>query len=116
MVLNNGVVINGSGAELLAVDGNAASVVFQIGSLKTVAISGLTIRNGQGNFGGGISFGAGGTLTVISSTLSGNSAAFGGGAFNTGTVTIPNSTVSGNSGGEGAGVCNAGVSMATIKE
>ena len=59
---------------LLAIDGNATSHVFQIGSGETVAIFGLTIRNGQGNFGGGILNGAGATLTITNSTLSGNTA------------------------------------------
>ncbi len=114
LVVNTSVVINGQGADVLAVDGNAASVVFQINSTTTVTISGLTIRNGQGNFGGGISNGAGGTLTVIDSTLSGNTAAFGGSTFNSGTMTIVNSTVSGNTSGEGAGIYNAGGSVTTI--
>jgi len=116
LVVNTSVVINGAGADLLAVDGNAASVVFQISVAKTVTISGLTMRNGQGNFGGGILNGAGGALTITNSTLSGNTAAFGGGAFNSGTMTITNSTVSGNTGGEGAGIYNAGGSVATITD
>src|SRR5262249_14260559 len=108
------VTINGPGADLLAVDGSAGSIVFQFNSTKTAAISGLTIRNGQGNFGGGISNGAAGTLTVTNCTLSGNNAAFGGGVFNTGTLTIVSSTVSGNTAGEGAGVYNAGNSVSTV--
>jgi len=114
LLVNTSVTINGAGADLLAVDGNGASVVFQIGATKTVTISGLTIRNGQGSFGGGISNAASGTLTVTNSTLSGNTAAFGGGAFNAGTITIVNSTVSGNTGGEGAGIYNAGGTVLTI--
>src|SRR6478672_5547305 len=50
LVVNTSVVINGAGADLLAVDGNGASVVFQINLATAVNISGLTIRNGQGNF------------------------------------------------------------------
>ena len=46
--------INGPGANMLAVDGNHASRVFQISSGKTVTISGLTITNGSANPGGGI--------------------------------------------------------------
>jgi hypothetical protein len=114
LVVNKSVIINGAGADLLTVDGNRVSVVFQIGSAKTVTVSGLTIRNGQGNFGGGILNGAAGTLTVSDSSLSDNNAAFGGGAFNSGTLTIINSTVNGNTGGEGAGIYNAGGSTTTI--
>ena len=108
LVVSTSVVINGPAADILAVDGNAASVVFQINFAPTVTISGLTIRNGQGSFGGGIETGAGGTLTVTDSTLSGNTAAFGGGIFNSGTMTIVNSTVSGNTAGEGAGIYGDG--------
>src|SRR5947207_5467786 len=93
------VTINGAGADVLAVDGNATSSVFQIGTgatAPTVAISGLTIRNAQGGFGGGILNGSGATLTITNSTISGNTAAFGGGIFNSGPLTIANTTVTGN--------------------
>jgi hypothetical protein len=64
----------------------------------SVTFSGLTISNGSTpDVGGGIlNYG---TLTVTSSTLSGNSAVGGGGGiFNSqGTVTVTNSTISGNS-------------------
>jgi hypothetical protein len=46
--------------------------------------------------GGGI-YNNGGTVTISNSTISGNSAADGGGIFNYGTVMISNSTISGNS-------------------
>ncbi len=39
------VTINGAGADLLAVDGNAASAVFHVTSIGPVTISDLTIRN-----------------------------------------------------------------------
>src|SRR5207244_5317591 len=54
LLVDKSVTINGAGADSLAVDGNAISRVLQIGSGGTVAISDLTIRNGEGNFGGGI--------------------------------------------------------------
>ena len=46
-------------------------------------------------------------MTITDSTLSGNTAGFGGGTYNTGTLTIVNSTVSGNTASEGAGTYNA---------
>jgi len=107
LLVGKSVTINGAGADVLAVDGNATSIVFQIGTgatPPTVAISGLTIRNGQGGFGGAILNGSGATLTVTSSTISGSTAAFGGGIFNTGPLTIANSTVSGNTASEGGGI------------
>src|SRR5262245_27430180 len=106
LLVGKSVTINGAGADVLAVDGNATSSVFQIGTgatTPTVAISGLTIRNGEGGFGGGILNGSGATLTITNSTISGNSAAFGGGIFNTGLLTIANSTVTGNTASEGGG-------------
>jgi hypothetical protein len=114
------VTINAAGADELAVDGNASSRVFQIGSGETVTISGLTIRNGHDdNIGGGIDNEGGATLTITNSTLSGNTAGSvnnpaveGGGIYNLGTLTIVNSTVSGNSAGgisgAGGGIENVG--------
>src|SRR4029077_15033915 len=106
--------INGAGADLLAIDGKATSRIFQIDTGKTVTISGLTIRNGQGNFGGGIFNGASATLTITNSTLTGNAAAFGGGIFNSGTLIIANSTFSGNMAGDGGGTYNDGGGTQTI--
>ena len=114
LLVNKSVTINGAGADELAVDGNATSTVFQIGSGKIVTISGLTIRNGQGNFGGGILNGDSATLTIINSTLSGNTGGNGGGSFNSGTLSVINSTVSGNMASEGAGIYNSGAGALTI--
>jgi hypothetical protein len=108
LLVNASVMINGPGADVLAIDGNAASTVFQVMSIGPVTISDLTIRNGHGGFGGGILINGGGGLTVMNSTLSGNTAGFGGGVYNGGGLTIVNSTLSGNTAGsEGAGVYNA---------
>jgi hypothetical protein len=49
-----------------------------------------------------------GTLTLTSSTLSGNRAGSGGGISNSGTLTITNSTLSSNSAVSGGGIYNAG--------
>jgi hypothetical protein len=91
------VTISGPGANNLAVDGNAQSLVFYISPGKTVTIDGLTVANG---YGGGISNNAGFAL-VSNSTISANT---GGGISNTGffnsaTLTVTNCTISGNSGG-----------------
>ena len=107
LLVSTSVTINGAGADVLAVEGNASIRVFRIGSDKTVTISDLTIRNGQGDFGGGILNGAASTLTITNSTLSGNFGAFGGGAYNEGTLFILNSTISGNTSNEGGGIYNA---------
>lgn len=114
LLVDKSVTINGAGAGLLAVDGNAASTVFQIGPNKTVTLSGLTIRNGEGNFGGGIMNGDAATLTIINSTLSGNTGGNGGGSFNSGTLSVVNSTVSGNMASEGGAIYNSGAGALTI--
>ena len=112
LLVDKSVTINGAGADVLAIDGNAASVVFFIFRNlpgETVTISGLTIRNGRGgSFGGGITNEE--TLTVTNSTISGNVAvALGGGIANSGTATITNSIISGNSATDGGGIYNPGM-------
>lgn len=75
------------------------------GSVVTVINSTISGNSAQG--GGGIS-NAYGLVSIVNSTISGNSAADGGGAiFNyAGAVQIANSTISGNSAGSGGGVYN----------
>jgi len=119
LLVDKSVTINGAGTDLLAVDGNATSSVFQIGTGETVTISDLTIRNGHsGSRGGGIDNEGGSTMNITNCTVSGNTAGggeisgFGGGIFNSGTLTIVNSTVSGNAtvgiSGGGGGIVNSG--------
>src|SRR5215471_15160841 len=107
LLVNKSVTINGAGADLLAIDGNAGGTVFQVMSMGPVTISNVTIRNAHGRFGGGIFNGGVGTLTIINSAVTGNTAAFGGGVYNGGTLRIINSTISGNTANEGAGIYNA---------
>src|SRR5215470_12950001 len=119
LVVGKSVTINGPGANVLTVQRSTAAGtpsfrIFSISSGKTVTISGLTIRNGSTDEGGGI-FNDHATLTVNNSTLSGNSAGDGGGIYNDGfagsaTLTINNSTLSGNSapGASGGGIFNLG--------
>ena len=114
LLVDKSVIINGAGANFLAIDGNASSRIFQIGSGETVTISDVTIRNGQGNFGGGIFNGASAALTITNSILGGNVGGFGGGIFNSGTLTIVSSTVSDNMASEGAGIYNSGANTLTI--
>lgn len=107
--------------------------VFQVLEGATLNLSGVTIRNGRAVFGGGISsngtlniarsvitentaisniaggidsrnVGSGASLTLIDSTVSGNSSPVdGGGIWNSGSLTIVNSTISGNVAGENGG-------------
>ncbi|MGA2139449.1 MAG: choice-of-anchor Q domain-containing protein [Verrucomicrobiia bacterium] len=115
LLITNNVTILGPGANVLAVDGNAAGSVFHINNGVTTAISGLTITNGSasGSWGSGI-LNDYSTLTVSNCTLSGNSGSYeGGGICNQGaggsaTLTVVASTFSGNSAGDGGGICNNG--------
>ncbi len=74
-------------------------------------IDGLTIEGGSltsGN-GGGINVARGGVLTLLNSTVTGNSASDGGGINNDGTITVRNSTIDTNTAtGKGGGLRDTG--------
>jgi hypothetical protein len=113
LTITDALTINGSGASVITVSG-AGTRIFQINAGVRADISGLTIANGNANFGGGIA--NTGTLTIKDSTLSSNTAAaYGGGIYNTGLLTIINSTLDSNSGSQeretgagGGAIYNAG--------
>ena len=103
--------IYGPGASALAVSGNGSVQDFNVAFGITVSISGLTIEGGNALDGGGIN--DDGTLNVVNSTLSDNSAvgadAEGGGIFiEGGAVTVTDSTFTGNSAEEGAAIWDDG--------
>jgi hypothetical protein len=86
-------------APSLAISGNHTSRIFEVSPGATVTLDVLSLINGyagSGNSGGAILVDNGGTLTLKSSTLSGNSAAFAGAVGNYGTLIISASTLSGN--------------------
>ena len=102
--LTDDLTINGPGARRLAVSGNDAGRVFQIGSVVAVSIDGLTVTHGRAVGQGGGIFNAG-TLTLSNAILSDNQVvglpgaslsavvdAFGGGIFNTGALTVRDSS------------------------
>jgi hypothetical protein len=117
ITVDRNLTIQGQGAANTAVDGASISKsIFTVIAGVTATIKDMTIRNGAscgpGCGGGGIvNYG---TLTLGSSTISGNFANnYGGGIFNGGTITIADSTISGNSTSyEGGGIFNE--STATI--
>ena len=77
----------------------------------SITIVGSTISgNSAGNYHGGGIHNYNGSITIVGSTISGNSAGIGGGIENYwGTITIIGSTISGNSaGGDGGGIYNYG--------
>ena len=118
LLVDKSITISGPGPDNLAVDGNAKSRVFHIDSITTVAISGLTITDGNASGqvpdGGGI-YNDHGTLTLSDCALSNNSAfRNGGGIDNDGDLgsarlTINSCVINGNlTGNDGGGICNDG--------
>ena len=99
--------ITGPGAAMLSVDANQQNRVFFIATGASAAISGMTIKNGKETtvtgMGGGIR--NEGTLELLNTVLSGNSASFGGAIYSptNGTLVITSSTISGNSANDGSG-------------
>jgi CSLREA domain-containing protein len=145
--LSNGVTLIGRGANKLTVQRSAAGGIpnfriFNAPAGSTVAISGMTITNGNstadgggienagalslsgvalvGNaapsgFGGGLE-NAGGAVTIVNSTVSGNTATGSGGldTFNSGTLTLFGVTVSGNTSTGNAGGIGSDSSITTL--
>jgi hypothetical protein len=115
LLVNHSVTINGAGADVLAVDGNMGSRVFETLSAKTVTISSFTIRNGHtGADGAGVDNEDGGTMTISNCTISGNTAGLGAGIFNGSMLTVANTTFSDNMAANGGGIYNSGGGMLTI--
>jgi len=113
IVIDNDVLLDGEGN--LTVDGNERHRVFWIRKGVVAELRGFLVTGGTSGFqedAGGIN--NNGTLTLINSTVSGNSADYGdlargGGVTNyQGTLTLINSTVSGNTATSGGGIYNYG--------
>lgn len=111
--------ISGAGASNVTVSGNNTVRVFNITGIGNTTFDSLKIINGSSteSNGGGINSTGNGAVTLTNSTVSGNTAQFGGGIFSGG-GTIRNSTItnntadSGNSSlGDGGGIFNDGDSF-----
>jgi len=103
LLVTNNVTLLGPGPTNLAVNGNAASRVFNI-SGTVVTIAGLTITNGRSLGSGGGIFTGPGTVTVSNCAFSGNSARYGGGIFgNHSILTVSTCTLSGNTASSNGG-------------
>ncbi len=100
------ITITGAGASQVAIDGGLLDRVFEVTGTGNLTLGGVTITGGRLTgtaTGGGIR--NAGTLTVTSSVISGNVAAYdGGGLANTKSATLTDTTVSGNTGRIGGGV------------
>jgi fibronectin-binding autotransporter adhesin len=111
LAVSHNLTVQGPGAGTITVSGNNAQRVFHTLRGTSVSISGLTIANGSvSDFGGGIE--SEGSLSLFSSTLTGNSAGSGSGgglAFvvnNTGSasLSLTSDTFTNNTGANGAGL------------
>ncbi|MCS6804523.1 MAG: pectinesterase family protein, partial [Blastocatellia bacterium] len=114
VTVSKNVTIQGAGAGLTIVDGNASGRVFLFNGV-TATLERLTITNGHAADSGGPLTGQGGGirnqashLTLTNCTVSGNSAdLFGGGIYNSSVLTVINSTVLDNSADDsGGGIFN----------
>ena len=93
----------------LTISSNNTHRVFAVASGATLTLQALTVTGGLATAGGGI-YNNGGTLTIDTCTISGNSVdnGYGGGIYNAGALTIDTSTISNNTaGGAGGGVYNS---------
>src|SRR5262249_11449745 len=109
LLLNQNVALRSAGNHHITISGDGLSRVFEVTPGAQVSLSNLVLTGGDGvasptgshphdGQGGVILVDSGGTLTVNSGTLSGNSAAFAGGAIDaSGTVNVNDSALSGNS-------------------
>ena len=108
VVIDDPVSILGPGREMLTVTAQGNSRIFDITTTAgDVTIQDLTLTGGQtpaGESGGAIRSATSGTLSILSSTISGSSAGKDGGAiFSQGGLSIVNSTVAGNTATNGGG-------------
>ena len=113
LTITGDLTITGGEASTTIIDGNK-SLRFNKGLLTisvgtTVNLTGMTISNSA--FCG---INNSGTLTLVNSTVSGNTGGKGGGINNSGTLTLVNSTASGNRGlTDGGGIFNSGTMILT---
>jgi CSLREA domain-containing protein len=114
--IDQGVIIDGPGADKLTVNAQNAHRVIHIGAVNPVivTISGVTITGGSvpSDVGGGIQLMAGSRLVLIGSLVTGNSAVFGAGIHSLGTLTLVGSTIAeNNASASGGGIVNSGAPL-----
>jgi CSLREA domain-containing protein len=110
LAISKDLIIEGPGADVIAVSGALADRVFRIGIGTNVTISGLTIRDGYapGSTGGGIKVELPGRLTLIGSVVTSNTAQHGAGIYADGSLTLVGSTIARNvATGVGGGIYSA---------
>jgi hypothetical protein len=115
--VNSNITIQGAGPDSTIIDGSRSDRVFHVGSGR-VFISGITIRHGEANWGGGIRVN-GGTFAVRNCIIAGNAAVNrenqetgGGGIYVQGAkVIISNCTITNNAGNSAAGAKGGGIGI-----
>ena len=118
LLIRKDLTIVGPGPALLSIAGNHLSRVLTIADVgtATVTITGLTIRDGSADYGGGIL--SGGKLTLSNVVVSGSTAAFHGGAIfngNGASLTLTNVRLTGNSAGfHGGGLYTETASISRV--
>jgi len=116
LIIGKSLTIAGPGARVLAIDGQNDHRVFQLDASSVVTISGLTVFRGNDINGGGIYVGESSRLTLVASVVAGNQAVLGGGIFNNGLLTVVRSTVSGNtSSSDGGGIVSEGERLTIVR-
>jgi len=106
-----------AGSSRITLSGGNARRLFNVNTTRTLALLGLTISGGQSAGSGGAIFNDG-KLTIVNSTLTGNTAADGGAIAASATsasVTLVNTTISANTAtGNGGGVAVLGGLLTSI--
>lgn len=109
LIIEKTLTIEGPAPDVLVVDAQLASPVFQLGlqgASVSLTIFGLTITRGKDS---GITVAFDEVLTLIGSVVTSSQAETGGGIYSNGTVRIIGSTISGNAANElGGGIYSSG--------
>lgn len=119
--LSSAIEIRGPGAELLTVRRSTGGDyrIFTVDVGGVIAISGLSLRDGNAQGGGEANLGGAiknaGCLTLIQTALTSNTADLGGAIHNTGTLSIQQSTVGGNTARRGGAIFNLDGGVLTVE-
>ncbi len=110
LLASNGVTIAGAGPSSTHIDANGIDRVLDIRAFANATISGLSITGGTAAEGGGIR--NNGTAAIVDVSINGNGAAAGGGIYNTAIMGVTGGNVGFNAAqgnpGNGGGIYNAG--------
>ena len=116
LLVNGPTIIDGPGADLLTIDANSQSRIFDVGLSGDLEVRDLTLTGGNANGHGGAILSEG-AVTILRSRLVNNTAAGDGGAIRTGafnTLTVTDSELSNNIANKGGAISlDAGTAFIT---